>query len=108
MQPITPETEALIDRALAEDTQGGDVTTNALIPRDLMGEARLVSEEDGVLSGVETALAVFRRVDPAVETHADLADGRGTGARNGNRVGQRPCGVDPHGGADGPELRQKA
>ena len=77
MQPITPETEALIDRALAEDVQGGDVTTDALIPNDLMGEARLVSEEDGVLSGVETALAVFRRVDPGVETHAELADGAG-------------------------------
>ena len=77
MQPITPETEALIDRALAEDTQGGDVTTNALIPSDLTGEARLVAEEDGVLSGLEAALAVFRRVDPAVETHADLAEGGG-------------------------------
>ena len=77
MQPITPETEALIDRALAEDTQGGDVTTDALIPSDLMGEARLVAEEDGILSGLEAALAVFRRVDPAVETHADLAEGGG-------------------------------
>ena len=75
MQPITPETEALIDRALAEDTQGGDVTTNALIPSDLTGEARLVAEEDGVLSGLEAALAVFRRVDLGVETHADLAEG---------------------------------
>ena len=77
MQPITPETEALIDRALAEDTQGGDVTTNALIPNNLMGEARLVAEEDGILSGLEAALAVFRRVDPGVETHADLAEGGG-------------------------------
>ena len=74
MQPITPETEALIDRALAEDTQGGDVTTDALIPSDLTGEARLVAEEDGVLSGLEAALAVFRRVDPGVETHADPAE----------------------------------
>ena len=77
MQPITPETEALIARALAEDTQGGDVTTDALIPMDLMGEARLVSEEDGVLSGLEAALAVFRRVDPAVDTHAELTEGTG-------------------------------
>ena len=77
MQPITAETEALIARALAEDTQGGDVTTDALIPMDLMGEARLVSEEDGVLSGLEAALAVFRRVDPAVETQAELDEGAG-------------------------------
>ena len=77
MQPITPETEALIARALAEDTQGGDVTTDALIPADLMGEARLVAEEDGVLSGLETALSVFRRVDPGVETRAELEEGAG-------------------------------
>ena len=77
MQPITPETEALIARALAEDTQGGDVTTESLIPADLMGSARLVAEEDGVLSGLETALAVFRRVDPAVTTHAELSEGAG-------------------------------
>lgn len=77
MQSITPETEALIDRALAEDVHGGDVTTDALIPADLMGEARLVAEEDGVLSGLDTALAVFRRVDPGVETQAELAEGAG-------------------------------
>ena len=77
MQPITPETAALIDRALAEDVQGGDVTTEALIPADLMGKARLIAEEDGVLSGLDTALAVFQRVDSGVETHADLAEGAG-------------------------------
>ena len=77
MQPITPETEALIDRALAEDVQGGDVTTDALIPADLMGEARLIAEEDGVLSGLDAALAVFRRVDSGVDTHAELAEGAG-------------------------------
>ena len=77
MQPITPETEALIGRALAEDVQGGDVTTDALIPADLMGEARLIAEEDGVLSGLEAALAVFRRVDPRVETRAALSEGAG-------------------------------
>ena len=77
MQPITPETEALIDRALAEDVQGGDVTTDALIPAGLMGEARLIAEEDGVLSGLDAALAVFRRVDAEIETRADLSEGAG-------------------------------
>ena len=77
MQPTTPETEALIDRALTEDVQGGDVTTDALIPTDLMGEGRLVAEEDGVLSGLDAALAVFRRVDSSVETRVVLAEGAG-------------------------------
>ncbi|MDA1348381.1 MAG: carboxylating nicotinate-nucleotide diphosphorylase [Chloroflexi bacterium] len=74
---MTPETEAIIDRALAEDLQGGDVTTRSLIPDGLMGRARFVAEEGGVLSGLEVALAVFRRVNPDVETHADLPEGAG-------------------------------
>ena len=77
MRPITPETEAIIDRALSEDVQGGDVTTDALIPDGLTGEGRFVAEEDGVLSGLEVALAVFRRVDPRVETRAEFEEGAG-------------------------------
>ena len=88
--PLTPETEAIIDRALAEDLQGGDVTTSALIPDGLMGRARFVAEEGGVLSGLEVALAVFRRVNPDIETHADLPEGAGLepGIAIGSAVGQ--------------------
>ncbi len=75
LRPITPDTEAIIDRALAEDVRGGDVTTEALIPPGLTGQALLVAEEHGVLSGLETALAVFRRVDPEVETEARAEEG---------------------------------
>ena len=77
MSPITPETEAIIDRALSEDVVGGDVTTDALIPDGLAGRAHFVAEEGGVLCGLEVALAVFRRVDPGVETRAELEEGAG-------------------------------
>jgi len=88
--PLTPETEAIIDRALAEDLQGGDVTTSALIPDGLMGRARFVAEEGGVLAGLDVALAVFRRVNQDVETHVDLPEGAGIepGVTIGSVVGQ--------------------
>ena len=37
----------------------------------------IVAEEDGVLSGLDVAMAVFRRVDPGVETLAELKEGAG-------------------------------
>ena len=75
MLRITPEIEALIDRALAEDLAIGDPTTEALIPRDMRGRARIVAKEDGVLAGVDVALAVFRRWDRSLTTRALLPDG---------------------------------
>ena len=75
MFQITPEIESLIDRALTEDLSIGDPTTDALIPPGLTGRADLVAKADGVLAGIDIALAVFRRVDPAVETAEARQDG---------------------------------
>ncbi len=72
---ITPEIEALIDRALSEDLSIGDATTEALIPPSLPGRAEIVAKADGVLAGVDVALAVFRRIDPALKAAAELTDG---------------------------------
>ena len=77
MNPITPEIESLIDRALSEDLSIGDPTTEALIPPELAGRADLVAKEEGVLAGVGVALAVFRRVDPTLETSSHVQDGSG-------------------------------
>ena len=74
---MTPETESLIDRALMEDLSLGDPTTEALIPPELAGKADLVAKEEGVLAGVDVALAVFRRVDQDLETRAKIHDGSG-------------------------------
>ena len=75
MLQITPEVESLIDRALTEDLYIGDPTTDALIPPGLTGRADLVAKADGVLAGIDIALAVFRRVDPAVEAAEARQDG---------------------------------
>ncbi len=67
--------ESVIDRALEEDLSAGDVTTSGLIPERLTGEARFVAHERGVLAGLPVAMAVFRRVDPSLNTTELVSDG---------------------------------
>ena len=73
--PTKTELEATIDRALAEDLYGGDVTTNALIPPHIEATANIVPKEPGVIAGMEVSLLVFRRVDPDLEVTLRLLDG---------------------------------
>jgi nicotinate-nucleotide pyrophosphorylase (carboxylating) len=56
--------EDLIDRALAEDVGDGDVTTEATVDKDARARAVITQKEDGVISGLAVAEAVFRRLDP--------------------------------------------
>ena len=72
---ITPETESLIDRALMEDLSIGDPTSDALISPELAGKAVVVAKAEGVLAGVDVAIAVFRRVDTALSVCALEQDG---------------------------------
>ena len=74
---MTPEIEGLIDRALTEDLSIGDPTTDALIPAGLSGRAHLVARTEGVLAGIDVALAVFRRVDAGLAVSAHIHDGSG-------------------------------
>lgn len=75
MLPNPGELDAIIDRALAEDSVGADITTGALIPQHLEAHATLVPKEPGVLAGLEVAAAAFRRVDPNLVFVQRLLDG---------------------------------
>lgn len=72
---MTPDAEALIDRALSEDLSIGDPTTDILIPDDMRGQADFVAKEAGALAGVDVALAVCKRVDGALDVEAFMRDG---------------------------------
>jgi nicotinate-nucleotide pyrophosphorylase (carboxylating) len=72
---MTPDIEALIDRALTEDLSLGDPTTDSLIPPELTGRAVVLAKTEGVLAGIDIALAVFNRVDPGLGTHVLIRDG---------------------------------
>jgi nicotinate-nucleotide pyrophosphorylase (carboxylating) len=54
----------LIERALAEDVGEGDVTTLATVPAAARARATITQKAPGVISGLDVAEAVFRRLDP--------------------------------------------
>ena len=64
----------LIRMALAEDEAAYD-PTSSLLPDDLASEALMTPKANGVLAGVDVALAVFREMDPSLETERLAADG---------------------------------
>ena len=59
--------ETLIERALAEDVGDGDATTAATVPEDARARATIVQKAPGVISGLEIAAGVFRRLDPSAD-----------------------------------------
>lgn len=75
MSKADPDIVALdVARALAEDIGSGDVSAQ-LIPADETANARIISREPAILSGVDWADAAFRRVSPAVRIEWAAADG---------------------------------
>ncbi len=65
----------LIDLALREDLSLGDITSEATVPANRQATATMLAKQDGVISGMETARAVFTRVDPSIRFEALVADG---------------------------------
>jgi nicotinate-nucleotide pyrophosphorylase (carboxylating) len=59
--------ETFIAHALKEDIGDGDYTSLACIDPNQFSEAKLIVKENGILSGVEIALTVFRIVDLDLE-----------------------------------------
>lgn len=71
----------LIDLALREDLAGGDVTSAAVVPEGTRARGTLLAKAPGVISGIEVAAAVFRRVDPDVAFTPLVTDGTRVEAR---------------------------
>lgn len=82
--------DALIQRALAEDVGGGDVTTNATVAPETPATAQFLAKADGVLAGLGVAEQVFAAVDPELAVAWTLADGDrvATGTRFGTVTGR--------------------
>jgi nicotinate-nucleotide pyrophosphorylase (carboxylating) len=72
-----PDLDRLVLTALEEDLgeHGADVTTDAVVDPELMGEAVIVARKPGVLAGMSTAARVFELVRPAGEYRGLRADG---------------------------------
>ena len=72
--PVTAVRDA-VGRALTEDLEPlGDVTS-ALLPADLIGAARIVARDEGVLAGTACADETFRQVDARIAVDWAGSDG---------------------------------
>jgi len=73
---LSPHLDRLIDLALKEDLGPGDVTTQALIPPALQGEAHIRAKQTLVAAGLMVAARVFSKLDEAINFEAQTADGQ--------------------------------
>ncbi|MFM7375546.1 MAG: carboxylating nicotinate-nucleotide diphosphorylase [Chthoniobacterales bacterium] len=72
---MSPSSIDAIRRTLAEDIGTGDITSEAFIPESQRSQASIVAKEDCVVSGLDAAVEVFRRVDPKIAVEALKKDG---------------------------------
>jgi nicotinate-nucleotide pyrophosphorylase (carboxylating) len=61
--------------ALEEDIGSGDITTASFVPETLRSSARIIAREKAIVAGSQTAVEVFRRVDPSIHSDVMRADG---------------------------------
>jgi nicotinate-nucleotide pyrophosphorylase (carboxylating) len=73
---LSPHLDRLIDLALEEDIGPGDVTTQALVDPELLGEAHIRAKATLVVAGLPVAARVFQKLDPSLEFAAAAADGQ--------------------------------
>ena len=72
---FNPNIESLIDLAIQEDYISGDATTEAIIDSEAQGTGIIVSDEKGILAGIEIALKVFSKIDPKLQFKTFISDG---------------------------------
>ncbi len=68
--------ERAVAAALKEDLgDAGDITTDAIIPPDAKGKAKIVARKQGVVAGLDLAEAAFRMLDPKLKFTRVVQDG---------------------------------
>jgi nicotinate-nucleotide pyrophosphorylase (carboxylating) len=68
--------EPIVRNALAEDLgRAGDITTDAVIPADLIWQGALVARQPGVIAGLDLARLAFHTLDPSVIFEPHIKDG---------------------------------
>jgi nicotinate-nucleotide pyrophosphorylase (carboxylating) len=65
----------LVRNALDEDIGTGDVTTESIVSKDVIVEARILAREPGVVAGVPLAVAVFEELSSDVRLRITVEDG---------------------------------
>ena len=58
---VDPAVSELVAAALAEDLGDGDLTSDATVPADARGRAKIVQKQSGVVAGLDVAAEAFRQ-----------------------------------------------
>jgi nicotinate-nucleotide pyrophosphorylase (carboxylating) len=80
-QQIQPDalSEGLMDTAisvaLSEDVGSGDLTSDAIVPPDLMVVAEVIYKQPAVVCGLNVMALVFQKVNPRVRVSSFIAEG---------------------------------
>jgi nicotinate-nucleotide pyrophosphorylase (carboxylating) len=64
-----------VEAALVEDLGRGDITTESLVPADLMAEARIIARADGTIAGLPVARLAFELTEPRTQVELMIDDG---------------------------------
>jgi nicotinate-nucleotide pyrophosphorylase (carboxylating) len=72
----------IVAGALNEDAGKGDITSEKLIPGDLMGRAYMLVKEPGIIAGNQVVTGVFQQVDPLIKIVIQIDDG--SSVKNGD------------------------
>ena len=64
----------IIKTALKEDVGKGDITTNAIVPKNIKVQAVFIAKEDGALAGLELAKLVFLSLDNKIKVISKKSD----------------------------------
>jgi nicotinate-nucleotide pyrophosphorylase (carboxylating) len=72
----SPELDALIAAAIAEDVGSGDVTVAATIPPFAVGNAHILAKQDMICAGLPLTEKIFRILDPRIHVEFRAQDGQ--------------------------------
>ena len=67
--------DELIMMALREDVTSEDITTNAIMRENKLGEAQLLCKQDGIIAGLEVFQRTFELLDPSTKVELYFTDG---------------------------------
>ena len=67
--------ERLLELAIEEDIATGDITTDAIVPKQTWAGADLTAKSDGVISGLAVARRVYERLDNDIAWQPFVEDG---------------------------------
>ena len=79
------EIKKSIDRALEEDCNKQDITTNILVPRSQISEACIIAREEAIICGLEIIEYIFKKLDSKMHFKSCCKDG-GKIKKNGRVV----------------------